>query len=46
MWSYKPFKKHAAAQAWMDKNKHRYQCTLVFVHNGYAVEYKRLRVIG
>jgi hypothetical protein len=42
MWNQKLFKSAAKAQAWMDANASRYQMTLIFIHDGYAVEYKKL----
>lgn len=46
MWTLKKFKTETAARAWMDANTARYQMTLLFIHNGCAVEYRKLRIIG
>lgn len=46
MWTVKKFKTYAAQEAWIARNAHRYQITRLYVNNGYAVEYKALRVIG
>jgi hypothetical protein len=46
MWNVKRFKTEKAARQWMDGNADRYQMLLVWIHNGCAVEYKRLRVVG
>ncbi len=46
MWSIKRFKTFAAQAQWTESNGHRYQIVPLFVNNGYAVEYKKLRVIG
>jgi hypothetical protein len=46
MWKVKRFKTQAEKDAWIKANGDRVQFTTLFVHNGYAVEYKPLRVIG
>lgn len=46
MWKYKNFKTEKAARQWMKDNEHRYNMTLIFVENGFAVEYKPLYVIN
>jgi hypothetical protein len=46
MWEIKHFKTFAAQEAWVAKNSCRCQFVRLFVNNGYAVEYRKLRVIG
>lgn len=49
MWKRKHFKgdrPETAARQWIKDNSHRYQCQLVWVQNGCAVEYRKLRMIG
>lgn len=43
MWTTKHFKTERAAREFIANNSHRYQCELLFVHNGCVVEYKKLR---
>ena len=42
MWTIKKFKTASAMRAWMDKNAGRYQMTVIFIENGYALEYRAL----
>ena len=44
MWQVKHFKTFALQEAWIIKNKPRYQIERLFVNNGYAVEYRKLRI--
>lgn len=46
MWQVKKFKSAATQAAWIAKNEHRYQMVVLFVNNGFAVEYRKLRRIG
>lgn len=46
MWKIKRFKDFVAQSEWVRANRDRYQIVELFVENGYAVEYKRLIVIG
>lgn len=46
MWKIRYFKKEESANKFMNDNRHKYQSVLIFVHNGYAVEYKPLIRIG
>jgi hypothetical protein len=46
MWQIKRFKTREKMRAWLDKNSHRIQWEEVFLDNGYAVEWRRLRIIG
>lgn len=43
MWMVKRFGSYEAAKSWMLRNKRRFQCELVFLDNGFGVEYRRLR---
>jgi hypothetical protein len=46
MWEFKKFKTFAQQKAWIEKNDYRYQITIIYINNGYGVEYKKLRRIG
>lgn len=43
MWKIKRFKTLDKQRDWIAKNNHRYQITVLFINNGYGVEYKKLR---
>lgn len=43
MWEVKNFKTLEAQKVWIARNEHKYQIIVLFVNNGYAVEYKKLR---
>ena len=45
MWTTKHFKTNVAMNSWMVRNWHRYQITVLYVNNGYAVEYRKLRLV-
>jgi hypothetical protein len=45
MWTTKHFKSQDAMDAWIEKNSHKYQITILYVNNGYALEYKKLRIV-
>lgn len=42
MWKTKNFKSYESQQNWIAANRHNYQITIIYVNNGYAVEYKPL----
>ena len=44
-WKIKTFKSKESMSKWLAKNEHKIQWVEVFVNNGYAVEYRRLRRI-
>jgi hypothetical protein len=44
MWIIKTFISEAKMEEWIRKNKSKYQIEEVFVNNGYAVEYRKLRI--
>jgi hypothetical protein len=46
MWYIKHFKSFASQSRWIERNRHRCQITILFVNNGYAIEYRVLRQIG
>jgi len=46
MWQTKTFKTLEAQNAWIEKNEHKFQIVVIFVNNGYGVEYRKLRTIG
>ena len=43
MWTIKRFNSSHDQANWIGANQHRYQINVLFVNNGYAVEFKRLR---
>jgi hypothetical protein len=48
MWQTKtwPLASKPAYERWIARNRGRFQIEIIFVNNGYGVEYRRLRVIG
>jgi hypothetical protein len=43
MWKTKLFKTEESFKNWIDKNRHKYQITVIFVNNYYkGIEYKPL----
>lgn len=42
MWKIKRFKTKADQDNWIKKNSRRFQIDIIFVNNGYAVEYRSL----
>ncbi len=45
MWQVKKFKTLEDKENWVKKNQHRYQIDTIFINNGYAVDYRRLKII-
>jgi hypothetical protein len=45
MWTIKRFNDFKSQCDWIRANRYRYQITPLYVNDGYAVEYKRLRVL-
>lgn len=41
-WKIKTFKTKEQRDAWIEKNFHKYRIEIIFVNNGYAVDYKDL----
>jgi hypothetical protein len=46
MWEVKTFKSRAAMNRWIEKNGSRYQYVEVYINNGWALDVRRLRIIG
>jgi len=46
MWQVKHFKSREAQEEWITANHWFCQITRLFVNNGYAVEYRKLRNTG
>lgn len=45
-WKTKTFKTRALMDAWVEKNKHKYQMSEVFINNGFGMDYKPLLKIN
>lgn len=45
MWNVKKFKSAHDQANWIGANQHRFQIVVLYVNNGYAVEYKKLRLV-
>jgi hypothetical protein len=45
MWQIKTFKTREKQIEWIVKNFNKYQIEEIFIENGYAVEFKKLRQI-
>ena len=45
MWKLKLFSNVTDRNEWIFKNTHKYQTVIVFVNNGYGVEYRPLNII-
>lgn len=45
MWTLKKFKTEAAMAAWIKKMRSRVQYDIIYINNGYAVEYRPLIII-
>ena len=46
MWEYKEFKTEQDRENWILSNRLKYQIEVIYINNGYAVEYRKLRVIN
>ena len=46
MWTVKIFKTKQAMQNWIARHGHQHQIQEVFVNNAYALDVRKLRVIG
>lgn len=46
MWDIRTFKTLKALRNWQDANSYKAQIIEIFIDNGYAVEYKKLRIIN
>jgi hypothetical protein len=45
MWEIKHFKSYDDVLNFINKNEHKYQMDIIYINDGYAVEYKKLRVV-
>ena len=46
MWNTKTFKTEKAQKNWITANCDKYQIEVIYINNGYAVEYRKLRIIN
>lgn len=46
MWETKYFRNERQMNAWINENKNKYRIDVIFVNNGYAVEYKPIKSIN
>ena len=46
MWQTKTFKTQKQAEQWIKKHDHKYRMNLIFINNGFGVEYKKLLKIS
>jgi hypothetical protein len=46
MWTVKTFKTKQAMETWIERHGNTYQYREVFVNNAYALDVRRLRIIG
>ena len=46
MWIIKTFKTREAMENFLKKNAGKIEYTEVFINNGYAIEYRKLRIIN
>ena len=42
MWEIKTFKTYEAQEKWIKANDHNHQIEIIYINNGYGVEYKKL----
>ena len=45
MWTIKTFKTSELMRLWLEKNQRSIQYTEIFINNGYALEYRKLRKV-
>jgi vacuolar-type H+-ATPase subunit F/Vma7 len=45
MWSTKVFKTEDELKRWIKKNQNKFQYEIIYINNGYAVEYRKLKRI-
>ena len=45
MWQTKEFKTKEAMQKFIDNSKHKRQVEIIYINNGYAVEFRKLKII-
>lgn len=46
MWQIRHFKTAKTQQRWIDANQRHAQIEVLFVNNGFAVQYRPLRIVG
>jgi len=46
MWTTKKFTTSKKLKEWTENNHHKYQIVEIAINNGWAVDYKMLRIIG
>ena len=46
MWQIKTFKTKEKMIDFINKNKNKIQYTEIFINNGYAIEYRKLKIMG
>ena len=46
MWTTKKFKNAEKLKEWTENNSHKYQIVEIAINNGWAVDYKKLQIIG
>lgn len=42
MWMTKTFRTEQLRKKWIERNKNKYRIDIIFVNNGYGIEYKKL----
>lgn len=45
MWQIKEFKTKEAMQKFIDNSEHKRQVEIIYINNGYAVEFRELKII-
>lgn len=45
MWEIKYFKTEDEMERFIDKNRNKIQFEIIFINNGYAIEYRKLRKV-
>lgn len=45
MWQIKTFKTQQALDKFVAKYSNKYQIDIIFINNGYGIEYRKLRVL-
>ena len=46
MWQVKTFKSLQAMEKFINTNRNKIQFEIIYINNGYAIEYRKLRRIG
>lgn len=45
MWQTKEFKTEESMQKFIDNNRHKLQIEIIYINNGYAIEFRKLKRI-